>query len=95
VLAGVATCIAVSFNVLLPVVPVLMERSGPHGAAGAATAALFVGAVAGEVLTPWLMSRWSSARLLVAGQLMTAVPSLVYVLPHPQPWLMLAAAAAP
>jgi predicted MFS family arabinose efflux permease len=53
-----------------------------------------VGAVAGEVLTPWLMSRWSSARLLIAGQLMTAVPSLVYVLPHPQPWLMLAAAAA-
>jgi predicted MFS family arabinose efflux permease len=94
VLAGVATSIAVSFNVLLPVVPVLMERSGPHGAAGAATAALFVGAVAGEVLTPWLMSRWSSARLLVAGQLMTAVPSLVYVLPHPQPWLMLASASA-
>jgi predicted MFS family arabinose efflux permease len=94
VLAGVAISIAVSFNVLLPVVPVLMERSGPHGAAGAATAALFVGAVAGEVLTPWLMSRWSSARLLVAGQLMTAVPSLVYVLPHPQPWLMLAAASA-
>ncbi|HEV2140965.1 MAG TPA: MFS transporter [Candidatus Dormibacteraeota bacterium] len=91
-LAGIATTIAISFNMLLPVVPVLMERSGPHGAAGAATAVLFVGAVAGELLTPWLMSRWSSARLLVAGQLMTAVPSLVYVLPHPDPWLMLAAA---
>jgi predicted MFS family arabinose efflux permease len=94
VLAGVATSIAVSFNVLLPVVPVLMERGGPHGAGGAGTAALFVGAVAGEVFTPWLMSRWSSARLLVAGQLMTAVPSLVYVLPYPQPWLMLTAASA-
>jgi predicted MFS family arabinose efflux permease len=92
VLAGIATTIAISFNMLLPVVPVLMERSGPHGAAGAATAALFVGAVAGELLTPWLMSRWSSARLLVVGQLMTAVPSLVYALPHPDPWLMLAAA---
>src|SRR6266849_7089227 len=62
VLAGIATSVAISFNILLPVVPVLMERRGPHGAAGAATAALFVGAVAGEVLTPWLMSRWSSPR---------------------------------
>src|SRR6266852_2192073 len=94
VLAGIATSVAISFNILLPVVPVLMERRGPHGAAGAATAALFVGAVAGEVLTPWLMSRWSSTRLLVVGQLMTAVPSLVYVLPHPDAWLMLVAAAA-
>ena len=93
-LAGIATAIAISFNILLPVVPVLMERAGPHGAAGAGTAALFVGAVAGELITPWLMSRWSSSRLLVAGQLMTAVPSLVYVLPHPEAWLMLAAAAA-
>src|SRR6266852_4254952 len=94
VLAGIATSVAISFNILLPVVPVLMERRGPHGAAGAATAALFVGAVAGEVLTPWLMSRWSSTRLLVVGQLMTAVPSLVYVLPPPDAWLMLVAAAA-
>jgi predicted MFS family arabinose efflux permease len=93
VLAGIATSIAITFNVLLPVAPVLMERRGPHGAAGAATAALFVGAVAGEVFTPWLMSRWSSTRLLVGGQLMTALPSLVYVLPHPDAWLMLVAAA--
>ncbi len=93
-LAGIATSIAISFNILLPVVPVLMERGGPHGAAGAGTAALFVGAVAGELFTPWLMSRWSSSRLLIAGQLMTAVPSLVYVLPHPDSWLMLVAAAA-
>lgn len=70
-----------------------MERGGPHGAAGAGTAALFVGAVAGELLTPWFMSRWSSSRLLIGGQLMTAVPSLVYLLPNGGPWLMLAAAA--
>jgi predicted MFS family arabinose efflux permease len=94
VLAGIATSISITFNIMLPVAPVLMERRGPPGAAGAATAALFVGAVAGELLTPWLMSRWSSTRLLVGGQLMTAVPSLVYVLPHPDAWLMLAAAAA-
>jgi len=94
VLAGIATSIAITFNMLLPVVPVLVERRGPHGAAGAATAALFIGAVAGELLTPWLMSRWSSWGLLVAGQLMTAVPSLVYVMPRPDATLMLAAAAA-
>ncbi len=93
-LAGIATAVAISFNIMLPVVPVLLERGGPHGAAGAGTAALFVGAVAGEVLTPWLMSRWSSSRLLVGGQLMIAVPSLAYVLPHLDAWLMLAAAAA-
>jgi len=93
VLAGIATSIAITFNMLLPVVPVLVERRGPHGAAGAATAALFMGAVAGELLTPWLMSRWSSSRLLVAGQLMTAIPSLVYVLPQADASLMLAAAA--
>src|SRR6266446_3376372 len=49
VLAGVAISIAISFNIMLPVVPVLTERAGPHGAAGAATAALFAGAVAGEL----------------------------------------------
>ena len=75
-------------------VPVLVERSGPHGAAGAATAALFIGAVAGELFTPWMLSRWSSSRLLIGGQLMTAVPSLVYVLPHAGAALMLAAASA-
>jgi len=95
VLAGIATSIAITFNMLLPVVPVLVERRGPHGAAGAATAALFIGAVAGELLTPWLMSRWSSSRLLIAGQLMTAVPSLVYVLPQPDASLMLAARRGP
>ena len=93
-LAGIATCVSVNFNILLPVVPVLMERGGPHGAAGAGTAALFVGGVAGELLTPWLMSRWSSTRLMVGGQLMVAVPSLVYLVPHSVAWLMLAAAAA-
>jgi len=94
VLAGIATSIAISFNILLPVVPVLLERSGPHGAAGAATAALFVGAVAGELITPWLLSRWSSSRLLIGGQLMTAVPSVAYVVPHASALLMLSAASA-
>jgi len=92
-IAAFAVCISIAFQVLLPVVPVMAEREGPHGVAGAATFALFVGAVAGELLTPWLMSRLRSKHLLVAGQLVTAVPSLVYVLPHPPLWAMMVAAS--
>jgi MFS family permease len=91
VLAGVGVSVSVSFSVLLPVAPVLLERIGPHGAAGAATAAIFAGAVAGELLTPWLMSKWGASALLIAGELMTAVPSLVYVFPRSSAWQMLAA----
>ena len=72
----------------------MAEREGPHGVAGAATFALFVGAVAGELSTPWLMSRFRSKHVLVAGQILTAVPSLVYVLPHPPLWAMMVAASA-
>jgi predicted MFS family arabinose efflux permease len=72
----------------------MVERAGPHGTAGAATAALFIGAVTGELLTPWLMSRQRSTHLLVAGQLLTALPSLAYVAPHPAIWAMIAAASA-
>lgn len=93
-LAALAVCIAVSFQILLPVVPVMVERGGPHGAAGAATAALFIGAVTGELLTPWLMSRQRSTHLLVGGQLLTAVPSLAYLIPHPTVLAMIAAASA-
>jgi MFS family permease len=93
-LAALAVCISVNFQILLPVVPVLVEREGPHGAAGAATAALFIGAVTGELSSPWLMSRLRSTHLLVAGQVLTAVSSLVYILPRPAVWAMLAAASA-
>jgi predicted MFS family arabinose efflux permease len=93
-IAAFAICISIAFQVLLPVVPVMAERGGPHGVAGAATFALFVGAVTGELSTPWLMSRLRSKHLLVFGQLVTAVPSLVYVLPHPPLWAMMAAASA-
>jgi MFS family permease len=93
-LAALAVCISVAFQILLPVVPVMAEREGPHGIAGAATAALFIGAVTGELSTPWLLSWRRSTHLLVAGQLLTAVPSLVYVLPHPALVAMLAAASA-
>jgi predicted MFS family arabinose efflux permease len=92
VLAAIAASVAVSFQILLPVVPVLVERQGPSGAAGAATAALFSGAVIGELCSPWLMTRWSSTRLLIAGQLLFGLPSLVYTIADPGPLLMLAAA---
>lgn len=91
-LAGFAVSISVSFQILLPVVPVIAEQAGPNGIGGAATAALSVGAVVGELLTPWLMSRVGSKQLLVAGQLLTAAASLVYVIPHLSPALMIAAA---
>jgi len=89
-----AVCIAITFQILLPVVPVMVERVGPHGAAGAATAALFFGAVTGELSTPWLLSRWSSKKVLIAAQVLTSVPSLVYLIPHAAPVAMLAAASA-
>jgi predicted MFS family arabinose efflux permease len=92
VLAGIGVCISFSFSILLPVAPVLAERSGPHGAAGAATAALFVGAVVGELLTPWLMTWWRSSRLLISGQVLTAIASLAFALPHPAVWQVIAAA---
>src|SRR2546426_12462356 len=85
--------LAVTFQVLLPVVPVLVERSGPHGSAGAATAALFIAMASGEFVTPWLMSRWRAADLLIAGELLIALPSLVYLVPRASPFAMLSAAA--
>src|SRR5487761_637012 len=94
VLAGLGASISIGYQVLLPVAPVLLERLGPHGAAGAATAGLFLATVVGELLTPWLMSQWSASRILIASQLLTAVASLVYLFPHVTAWQMLAAAGA-
>jgi predicted MFS family arabinose efflux permease len=92
-LAGLAVCIAITFQILIPVVPVMVERGGPAGSAGAATAALFLGAVTGELTTPWLLSRWRSTHLLVAGMALTAILSLVYLVPHTPKWAMIAAAS--
>src|SRR5262245_26900480 len=91
VLAAIGSSFSISFQVLLPVAPVLAERSGPHGAAGAATAALFVGAVVGELLTPWTMSWWSQAWLLVVCQLVTATASLAYLVPDLSAWQLVGA----
>lgn len=85
--------ISLTFQILLPVVPVMVERAGPHGIAGAATAALFLGAVTGELSSPWLMRRFRSRGLLVTGQLVTAFSSLVYIIPSATTALMISAAA--
>src|SRR5260370_529062 len=80
-----------------PAMAVRAGRVGGRGAGaggGRVTGALLIGAVVGELFPPWLMSDWSSSRLLVGGQLMTAVPSLVYVVPDASAALMLAAASA-
>jgi predicted MFS family arabinose efflux permease len=93
VLLAAVACFSSSFHTLLPVVPVLLERAGPHGAAGAGTAALFVGTAIGELMTPWLLSFWSPKRLLIGGTLLVALPSLLFVLPDAPGVLMLTAAA--
>lgn len=88
-----AVSISLTFQILLPVVPVMVERAGPHGIAGAATAALFLGAVTGELSSPWLMTRWRSRHLLLIGQLVTAFSSLVYMVPGATTGLMIGGAA--
>jgi predicted MFS family arabinose efflux permease len=93
VLLAAVACFSSSFHTLLPVVPVLLERGGPHGAAGAGTAALFVGTAIGELMTPWLLTFWSPRRLLIGGTLLVAMPSLLYILPDAPAALMLTAAA--
>jgi predicted MFS family arabinose efflux permease len=89
-----AVCVSLTFQILLPVVPVMVERQGPHGIAGAATAALFLGAVAGELSSAWLMTIVRSRRLMVTGQLVTALASLVYTIPNASTGAMIGAAAA-
>lgn len=80
-LYALAVCISISFQVLVAVVPAVAERIGPHGMAGVATASLSIGAVLGEIAAPALMVRFTSRRLLVAGQITTMIATLPLLLP--------------
>ena len=73
--------LATSFGVLLPVVPVIMERLGHPGDAGAATAALLASTVVGEVIAPVLLRRFSTRSLVFAALLVAGLPSLLYPIP--------------
>jgi MFS family permease len=84
--------VTLSLNVLLPVIPILAEKRGPHGIAGAAIGTLFIAMVAGEFVAPWLMSRWNGSRLLVAAEIMIGVSSLTYLIPNVSSAEILAAA---
>jgi predicted MFS family arabinose efflux permease len=78
----VACLLATSYALLLPVVPVIVERRGTSGEAGAATAVLFAGTVLAELTAPLLISRISSRLLAAAAMLLAGPLSLLYVIPH-------------
>jgi predicted MFS family arabinose efflux permease len=68
-----------SFYLLLSVAP---RYAAPHGggAAGLASAALLIGSVAGEILTPALGARSGSRRTLAIGLALLGAPALVLTL---------------
>lgn len=72
-----------SFQILLPIGPILLEASGPRGIGGAGTAALFAATVAGEFAAPMLLKSRRQWMVLLASQLFLAVPSLVFGLANP------------
>jgi predicted MFS family arabinose efflux permease len=73
--------LATSFAVLLPVVPVMVERRGHPGEAGAATAVLLASTVLAEVVTPALMARFSSRSLVLVALVLAGLPSMLYSIP--------------
>ncbi len=78
---AISMLLSTSYAILLPVVPVIVETPGRTGIAGAVTAALLVGTVISEFLTPLFMARVSPRLLAVGGMLLVGVPCAVYFLP--------------
>jgi MFS family permease len=69
---------ATSFYLLLSVVPLSAKAAGGgEGAAGLATSALTFAAVAGELVTPRLVTRYGHRRALAAGLALLGAPALL------------------
>ena len=71
-------CLFVSTTLLVPVVPVLAERTAGSSGAGIATAAFYFPAVCVQLAMPSLLRRVPTAPLLVTGLLLAGLPSLLY-----------------
>ncbi len=91
---GIAVLLSIGFAVLLPVIPVVVERRGHAGDAGAATAALLATTVLSEFLAPALMARFSSRFLVIGGMLLVGLPCLAYLIPNLDVRLILLATSA-
>jgi len=69
---------ATSFYLLLSVVPLFAKAAGAgEGAAGLATSALTFAAVAGELVTPRLVTRYGHRWTLAAGLVLLGAPALL------------------
>src|SRR5262245_61228839 len=69
---------ATSFYLLLSVVPLFARAGGAgEGAAGLATSALTFAAVAGELVTPRLVTRYGHRTALAAGLVLLGAPALM------------------
>jgi predicted MFS family arabinose efflux permease len=90
---GIATLLSIGFAVLLPVIPVIVERRGHTGDAGAATAALLATTVITEFLTPVLIGGISSRVLVVVGMALVGLPCFAYLIPDLDLRLILLATA--
>jgi MFS family permease len=71
---------AISFYLLLSVVPLYATRAGGGGTtAGLATAALLFASVAGELVTPRLVARYGYRLVLAAGLALLGAPALLLI----------------
>ncbi|GAA0240082.1 MFS transporter [Actinomadura nitritigenes] len=80
---------AISFYLLLSVVPLYAQGSGGGGgAAGLATGALMFATVCGEFGTPWLVNRYGYRAALGAGLVLLGAPALVLTVSSSMAWIV-------
>ena len=80
-------------TLLVPVLPIVAEESGGAGAAGLATAAFFVPAVAAHSFTPALLRRLSARGAVTLGLALLALPCLLQTVAPDNLTLLFAATA--